>query len=159
MDLLHGRNQIVVKASSALNVGESTQAMQLNAQHLAPSPAWLLQAWTLGWIAFSFPWTTSGFIFHLNKVSLKPAATQLGMVATLVLGIATEYQTMANGFLTEPLPTGDLEKTRANGDVVRYNPATEEFGIVMGKGTIRTYYKPDPTVHGKGSSMDYFNAQ
>jgi hypothetical protein len=72
---------------------------------------------------------------------------------------ATEYQTMANGFLTDPLPVGVLEKTRSNGDVVRYNPTTEQFGIVTNNGAIRTYYKPDPAVHGKGSNLDYFNGQ
>jgi filamentous hemagglutinin len=52
-----------------------------------------------------------------------------------------------------------LEKVRANGDIVRYNPATEEFGIVKSDGTIRTYYKPDPANHGFPTNLDYFNAQ
>jgi hypothetical protein len=28
-----------------------------------------------------------------------------------------------------------------------------------GNGTIRTYFKPDPSVHGYATSLDYFNAQ
>jgi filamentous hemagglutinin len=52
-----------------------------------------------------------------------------------------------------------LEKTRPNGDVVRYNPATDEFGVVKPDGTIRTYYKPDPARHGRPTNLDYFNAQ
>ena len=51
-----------------------------------------------------------------------------------------------------------LEKVRPNGDIVRYNPAINEFGVVSSKGDIRTYYKPDPAVHGKGANLDYFNA-
>ncbi|MBB4170808.1 hemagglutinin repeat-containing protein [Rhizobium sp. BK538] len=72
---------------------------------------------------------------------------------------AAEYQAQAKGFLEGPPSPGILEKTRANGDIVRYNPATDEFGVVSIGGVIRTYYKPDPAVHGKGSNLDYFNAQ
>ena len=39
------------------------------------------------------------------------------------------------------------------------NPGTGKFGVVSSGGSIRTYYKPDPAVHGKGSNLDYFNAQ
>jgi len=42
---------------------------------------------------------------------------------------------------------------------VRYNPATEEFGVAQGNGTIRTYFKPDPSIHGYATNLDYFNAQ
>ncbi|WP_221035127.1 hypothetical protein, partial [Pseudomonas syringae group genomosp. 3] len=72
---------------------------------------------------------------------------------------AVEYQAQADKFLTSPKPTGVLEKARPNGDVVRYNPNTDEFGVVSSGGSIRTYYKPDPAVHGKGSNLEYFNAQ
>ncbi|WP_168734251.1 two-partner secretion domain-containing protein [Pseudothauera nasutitermitis] len=72
---------------------------------------------------------------------------------------ALEYQSQADRFLTVSKPVGVLEKVRPNGDVVRYNPATDEFGVISSSGNIRTYYKPDPAVHGKGSNLDYFNAQ
>ncbi|WP_246289360.1 hemagglutinin repeat-containing protein [Achromobacter deleyi] len=72
---------------------------------------------------------------------------------------ALEYQAQADKFLTSSKPAGVLEKARPNGDVVRYNPGTDEFGVVSSGGSIRTYYKPDPAVHGKGSNLDYFNAQ
>jgi hypothetical protein len=52
-----------------------------------------------------------------------------------------------------------LETIRPNGDVVRYDPTTDEFGVVNADGTIRTYYKPDPAVHGYPTNLDYFNAQ
>lgn len=72
---------------------------------------------------------------------------------------ALEYQAQADNFLTASKPAGVLEKSRPNGDVVRYNPGTHEFGVVSKGGSIRTYYKPDPAVHGKGSNLEYFNAQ
>lgn len=52
-----------------------------------------------------------------------------------------------------------LEKSRPIGDAVRYNPGTDEFGVVSSGGSIRTYYKPDPVAHGKASNLEYFNAQ
>ncbi|WP_221119613.1 hemagglutinin repeat-containing protein [Rhizobium lentis] len=72
---------------------------------------------------------------------------------------AAEYQAQAKAFLGGPIAPGILEKIRSNGDIVRYNPTTDEFGVVSSGGIIRTYYKPDPAVHGKGSNLDYFNAQ
>lgn len=72
---------------------------------------------------------------------------------------AAEYELQANSFLNGLRARGVLEKVRANGDIVRYNPATEEFGVVRADGTIRTYYKPNPAVHGKPTNLDYFNAQ
>jgi filamentous hemagglutinin len=72
---------------------------------------------------------------------------------------AAEYEAQANTFLNGPRGPGVLEKTRPNGDIVRYNPATDEFGVVKPDGTIRTYYKPDPARHGRPTNLDYFNAQ
>jgi len=72
---------------------------------------------------------------------------------------ALDYQAQADRFLTVSKPVGVLEKVRPNGDIVRYNPVTDEFGVMSRGGSIRTYYKPDPAVHGKGSNLDYFNAQ
>ena len=66
---------------------------------------------------------------------------------------------MADAFLNGPRGTGVLQKVRANGDIVRYDPATQAFGVVKPDGTIRTYYKPDPAVHGYPTNLDYFNAQ
>jgi filamentous hemagglutinin len=72
---------------------------------------------------------------------------------------APRYEQMADAFLNGPCGTGVLQKVRANGDVVRYDPATQAFGVVKTDGTIRTYYKPDPAVHGYPTNLDYFNAQ
>jgi filamentous hemagglutinin len=72
---------------------------------------------------------------------------------------AADYERLASDFLTGPLATGVLEKTRANGDIVRFDPATQLFGIIRPNGIIRTFFKPDPAVHGLASNLDYFNAQ
>jgi filamentous hemagglutinin len=72
---------------------------------------------------------------------------------------AAQYEQMADAFLNGPRGIGVLQKVRANGDVVRYDPATQAFGVVKPDGTIRTYYEPDPAVHGYPTNMDYFHAQ
>ena len=67
-----------------------------------------------------------------------------------------EYEELARRFLTGPKPEGVLQKTRANGDVVRYRQATEEYGVITNSGIIRTYFKPDPAIHGFATNLDYF---
>jgi hypothetical protein len=69
-----------------------------------------------------------------------------------------EYVRKAQGFLRNP-PPGTLTKVRPNGDVVRYHPATNTFGVMDSTGAPRTFFKPDPTVHGMSSNLDYFHAQ
>ena len=61
-----------------------------------------------------------------------------------------EYQAQADKFLIVSKPAGMLEKARLNGDIAHYNPSTDEFGVVSYGESIRTYYEPDPAVHGKG---------
>ena len=68
-------------------------------------------------------------------------------------------QQMANKFLTGEKPSGILEKVRPNGDVGTYNPVTEEFGVITKDGKIRTYYRPNPAIHGKQNNLEYFNEQ
>ncbi|MEU7583764.1 hypothetical protein AB0B50_40005 [Streptomyces sp. NPDC041068] len=48
---------------------------------------------------------------------------------------------------------------RSNGDVLRFNPRTNEFGVKDPSGVPRTYFKPDPTSHGYPTNLDYFNAR
>lgn len=66
---------------------------------------------------------------------------------------------MADGFLTGPRGPNTLQRKRPNGDIVRYDQSTDAFGVVSSNGTVRTYYVPDPAVHGYPSNLDYFNAQ
>lgn len=72
---------------------------------------------------------------------------------------ALDYQRRADGFLTGRRATETLERTRPSGDVVRFNSKTDEFGVISASGTVRTYYKPNTSVHGYPTNMDYFNAQ
>lgn len=71
---------------------------------------------------------------------------------------AVDYALKAHEFLHNP-PAGTLSKTRPNGDVVRFDPATDTFGVMDKTGAPRTLYKPDPTKHGYPTNLDYFNAQ
>ncbi|MER6792093.1 RHS repeat-associated core domain-containing protein [Amycolatopsis mediterranei] len=71
---------------------------------------------------------------------------------------AKQYVERATEFLRRPGP-GVLTKIRSSGDVVRYDPNTQEFGVMTQDGIPRTYYVPDPATHGLPTNLDYFNAQ
>jgi filamentous hemagglutinin len=77
-------------------------------------------------------------------------------------GVTSEvdYQRLADEFCgLMPRPTNVLECTRKkSGDIVRYNPVTNEFGVMTRNGVIKTYYKPDIAIHGLSSNTDYFRA-
>ena len=45
------------------------------------------------------------------------------------------------------------------GDRVRHDIMTQEFGIVTARGYIRTYFIPDPSLHGYTSNSNYFLSQ
>ena len=55
----------------------------------------------------------------------------------------TDYVLKAHSFLHDP-PAGTLTRTRANGEVVMYNPATNTFGILDINGAPKSFYKPAP---------------
>ncbi len=88
----------------------------------------------------------------LNKHFLKHG-TDFGAEA------ASGYQEQAASFLTDQNNPDILEFTRTRGDVVRFNPLTDEFGVFSSDGRIRTYYRPDPTDHGFPTNLDYFYSQ
>jgi uncharacterized protein YjbJ (UPF0337 family) len=67
-----------------------------------------------------------------------------------------EYEQLAIKFLSNDKTGSVLEYTRKNGDLVRFDQATEEFGIVTSDGTIRTYYKPEPSAHSFPTNLDYY---
>jgi hypothetical protein len=69
---------------------------------------------------------------------------------------AAQYQRQADRFLTGTRDSNTLERTRPNGDVVRFNTRTNEYGVVSRSGIIRTYYRPDPSIHGHQTNMGYF---
>ena len=69
-----------------------------------------------------------------------------------------EYVAEAQTFLRLP-PSGTRTRLRTNGDVVRYNPGSNTFGVMDSSGAPRTYIRPNPAQHGLPTNLDYFNAQ
>jgi pyocin large subunit-like protein len=54
----------------------------------------------------------------------------------------SHYEELADVFLSKPRTADMFECRRALGDRVRYDRATNEFGILSSKGIIRTYFIP-----------------
>lgn len=55
-----------------------------------------------------------------------------------------EYVALADEFLGGNCRPGVHECNRRNGEIVRYSPLTEEFGVLADGGFILTYFKPRP---------------
>ncbi len=53
-----------------------------------------------------------------------------------------QYEAFADRFMTSPLHYNLKQCERRNGDIVRYDVVTEEFGVLAATGILRTYYKP-----------------
>lgn len=68
---------------------------------------------------------------------------------------SVDYVRQTKNFLNAP-PTGTLTRIRTNGDVVRYNPGTNTFSVMDKTGAPRTMFKPDPSIHGYPTNLDYF---
>ena len=68
-----------------------------------------------------------------------------------------EYEEMADRFLGGPIRKTTLECIRErNGDVIRYDIMTREFGILSRERNIKTYFKPRSAVHGERTNLAYF---
>ncbi len=71
-----------------------------------------------------------------------------------------EYARLASEFfqrgLLDKLPTKIDPKT---GAIRIYDPATNSFGAYNATGTTRTFFKPDPSVHGYATNWDYWLSQ
>lgn len=68
-----------------------------------------------------------------------------------------EYERRADEFLQGPLREGARECTRSNGDLLRFDPATEEFGTLAPEGYIRTYMILRPLPY-EGTPLQYFES-
>lgn len=53
-----------------------------------------------------------------------------------------EYRAAARQFMSGS-QRGTLEGTRRDGDLVRFDPATGQFGLRSPRGVIRTFFRPD----------------
>ena len=88
---------------------------------------------------------------------------------------AGEYEILADMFLSGPLSVPVQECRRAAGDVVRFDPMSDEYGVIDSTGIVRTYFKPVPCgtlnasvrvaakkagkCHGSVDNKSYFNAE
>src|SRR5436305_6399801 len=57
---------------------------------------------------------------------------------------AQDYEESADSFLGGSKPANILECKRNRGDIIRYDPTTDAYGILDKMGVIRSYYKPVP---------------
>lgn len=69
------------------------------------------------------------------------------------------YEALADAFLGGPKTATTLECIRGQGDIVRFDPTTDEYGVLAANGEIRTYFKPQPAEHGHPINLDYFHAE
>jgi hypothetical protein len=88
---------------------------------------------------------------------------------------ATDYQALADMFLGATRVQPIEECVRGKGDIVRFNPTTDEYGVLDSGGTIRRYFKPLPCAslrgpikiamqqsgrcHGHASNLLYFQSE
>ena len=71
----------------------------------------------------------------------------------------TDYEMQAGNFLTDRSNLDILERSNYSGDLIRFNPRTNEFGILSPSGQIRTCYILERANQKFPSNMDYFNDQ
>jgi pyocin large subunit-like protein len=57
---------------------------------------------------------------------------------------AADYEALADQFLGAAKLPHVQERSRAKGDVVRFDPLTEAYGVIDSNGVIRTFFKPVP---------------
>lgn len=69
-----------------------------------------------------------------------------------------QYAEAARAFVTN-LPPGTLMVKQHDGDTVYYNPDLNFFAVTNRRNVLRTFFRPDPKIHGYPSNMAYFKAQ
>jgi len=79
-----------------------------------------------------------------------------------------EYEQRADALFAIPKPDSVLECSRPDGDVIRLNKKTDEYGVIAADRVIRTYYIPIPchklnpanrrpgNCHHETTNLDYF---
>lgn len=87
----------------------------------------------------------------------------LGTILDFVTPFYSGWIWLLLSLIAIPIMSGlcdfSLECTRKQGDVVRYDWLTKEFGILSSSGTIHSYYKPDRNVHRKLFHVCYFKRE
>jgi filamentous hemagglutinin len=69
---------------------------------------------------------------------------------------ADEYEVAATTFFNAPVAGNMMEGLRPDGWTIRFDSGTNEFAICDTDGYLRTYFKPDPAVHGLADNITYF---
>ncbi|MGE0450352.1 MAG: hypothetical protein AB7Q29_12315 [Vicinamibacterales bacterium] len=88
---------------------------------------------------------------HHRKFTIKPMSEAV-------------YERMADSFFIQPCPVAMAEGLRKNGDLIRFDPSSQHFGVMNKDGIILSFYPADPAVHSKAmkvpkSNADYFIEQ
>lgn len=78
--------------------------------------------------------------------------------AEFPFGSEEAYVRAALSFVTSP-PPGTLSVVQSDGDHVFYHPGENYFAVTRRDGKIRTFFRPDPKIHGYPDNMAYFHAQ
>lgn len=73
------------------------------------------------------------------------------------LNNALEYVDEAHRIINKP-PSSALVGSRANGEIVVYDPIRNVFAVGLEDGTPKTMFVPDPARHGYRTNQDYFYA-
>jgi len=70
----------------------------------------------------------------------------------------SEYVAAAIKFVSVP-PEGTRTVVQSDGDHVYYNEKLNYFAVTNRRGVLRTFFRPDPRIHGYPSNLEYFRAQ
>jgi len=71
---------------------------------------------------------------------------------------AAEYEKKADAFMTKPLHAGILECHRRNGDSVRFDPKTNQFGVSTSAGEILTFMIVTPLAGSTQTALQYYES-
>ncbi|MGB8345878.1 MAG: polymorphic toxin-type HINT domain-containing protein [Ktedonobacteraceae bacterium] len=71
----------------------------------------------------------------------------------------SDYEQGAKDFMHGPMASDTYQGVRSNGDIVRFNEGTNAFGVARSNGVIKTYYIPDPAIHGYATNWEYVLSQ
>jgi pyocin large subunit-like protein len=69
-----------------------------------------------------------------------------------------QYEELADAFLAGPRRATTLECTRPSGRRCRYDPGTNEYGVLAADGCMVTYFKPNVAKHPHPTNEAYFHA-
>jgi pyocin large subunit-like protein len=98
---------------------------------------------------------TQGFAAGLDQEHYKRHVIQRREFDNITL---RQYRDMADHFLGAPLQSipGTDECIRPGGDVLRYNDATQEFGVLHIGGVVGTYFRVTLGRHKFATNREYF---